>query len=187
VDSDLTVLLRAWRQGDTAAGERLVPQIYAELRTLARRRLARERHADTLQPTALVNEAFLRLLGHGTDFRDRTHFFAVASTVMRHVLVDHARSRLAQKRPPGQPLTLVTDLPGTGGPDVELLDLDRALDRLASEHPRPARVVEMRFFAGLGEEEIATVLELTGRTVARDWAFARAWLLRELGRAEPVS
>jgi RNA polymerase sigma factor (TIGR02999 family) len=187
VEQELTALLRAWRQGDAAAGERLVPQIYAELRALARRRLAGERHADTLQPTALVNEAFLRLLGQGTDFRDRTHFFAVASTVMRHVLVDHARSRLAQKRPPGEPLTLITDLPGSGEPDVELLDLDRALERLAGEHPRPARVVEMRFFAGLGEEEIAAVLAVTSRTVARDWAFARAWLLRELGRGGPVA
>lgn len=182
METELTGLLRAWRQGDAEAGERLLPHIYDELHAIARRRLAGERRLATLQPTALVNEAYLRLVGQSSDFRDRAHFFAVASTVMRHVLVDHARARLARKRSPGDVLTLATDLPGSAGTDVELLDLDDALRRLAVEHPRQARVVEMRFFAGLGEGEIAAALALTTRTVERDWVFARAWLLRELGQ-----
>jgi RNA polymerase sigma factor (TIGR02999 family) len=178
----LTELLRVWQQGDAEAGDRLLALVYAELRRIARSKLRGEGPGATLQPTGLVHEAFLRLVHQPADFPDRAHFFAFASTVMRHVLVDHARARLAGKRPSGPPLTIATDLPASGGPDIELLDLDRALEQLTAEHPRPARVVEMRFFAGLTADEIAAALGVTKRTVDRDWAFARAWLLSTLGR-----
>jgi RNA polymerase sigma factor (TIGR02999 family) len=116
-----------------------------------------------------------------TEFRDRAHFFAFASTVMRRVLVDHARGRLAGKRSHrAAPLTLAANLAAEEARDIELLDLDRALERLALEHPRPARILEMRFFAGLEQREIAEALRVTERTVHRDWVFARAWLLSEL-------
>ena len=177
---EVTELLRAWRGGDAGAGERVLPVIYAELRRLAGAKLAGAEAGATLQPTALVHEAFLRLAGQRADFENRAHFLAIASTLMRRVLIDHARARQAAKRPRGVPLTLPTGLAGGAGVEVELLDLDRALERLAAEHPRPARVVEMRFFAGLTEGEIGEALGLTERTVHRDWTFARAWLLRAL-------
>ena len=181
-EHQVTQLLDAWRRGDEQAGERLLPLVYEELRRIARQRLRGERAALTLQPTALVHEAYVRLAGlEHTEFRDREHFYAFASTVMRRVLVDHARARLARKRSHGTaPLTIAANLPGEAALDVEILDLDRALARLAEEHPRPARVVEMRFFAGLEHREIAAALAVTERTVHRDWVFARAWLLAEL-------
>jgi RNA polymerase sigma factor (TIGR02999 family) len=180
-EHEVTRLLRAWRRGDALAADRLLPLVYEELRRIARVRLRGERHSLTLQPTALVHEAFLRLSGpRETDFNDRAHFFAFASTVMRRVLVDHARGRKARKRAHDSvPLTVAGDPVGLDR-DFALLDLDRALEHLAADHPRPAQVVEMRFFAGLGEEEIAEALGVTSRTVHRDWAFARAWLLSEL-------
>jgi RNA polymerase sigma factor (TIGR02999 family) len=180
---DVTALLRAWRRGDERAKDRLLDRLYLELKIMARRQLRHERAAHTLQPTALVHEAYLRLVDQrNADFDDRAHFLAFASTVMRRVLVDHARARLAAKRAHAEvPLTLATGLPELGGRDPELLDLDRSLLRLAAEYPRQARVVEMRFFAGLTEKEIGAALEVTERTVKRDWAFARAWLLDALG------
>jgi RNA polymerase sigma factor (TIGR02999 family) len=183
----VTELLQAWRRGDGAAGEKLLPVVYGELKRLAAAQLRGERQGHTLRPTALVHEAFLRLAGQkGLDWRDRSHFFGLAATMMRRVLVDHARARLAGKRA-HQPvsLTLMADLPGGAGrefDEAELLDLDRAIDRLAAEHPRPSRVVELRYFAGLEIEEIAAALDLSERTVKRNWAFARAWLLRALRR-----
>jgi RNA polymerase sigma-70 factor, ECF subfamily len=182
--TEVTELLQAWRGGDGKAEERLLGLVYAELRRIARRHLAREEPGHTLQTTALVHEAYLRLLGQkGVDWHDRAHFFALASTMMRRVLVDSARARLAGKRAHHEtPLSVATGLPTADGREVELLDLDRALDLLAREHPRAARIVEMRFFAGLENREIAAVLELSERTVERDWSFARAWLRRELSR-----
>jgi RNA polymerase sigma factor (TIGR02999 family) len=184
-EHQVTRLLDAWRRGDERAGETLLPLVYDELRRIARQRLRGEHAALTLQPTALVHEAYLRLADvEHTEFRDRAHFFAFASTVMRRVLVDHARGRLAGKRSHrSAPLTIAANLPGDASRDVELLDLDRALERLAEEHPRQARVVEMRFFAGLEHSEIAEALQITERTVHRDWVFARAWLLAELDGA----
>src|SRR5262245_27544854 len=180
--TEVTGLLHAWRRGDGSAEERLLGLVYSELQRIARRHLAREEPGHTLQTTALVHEAYLRLLGQrGVDWSDRAHFFALASTMMRRVLVDAARARLTGKRAHREtPLSVVTDLPAAGGREVELLDLDRALDLLAREHPRAARIVEMRFFAGLENQEAASVLELSARTVEREWSFARAWLLRAL-------
>ena len=182
---EVTALLHAWRAGDTQAGEALLARVYAELRRMARGQLRRE-HLSTLEPTALVHEAFLRLVDQKrAEFHDRSHFFAIAATVMRRVLVDQARARLADKRHHlAVPLAVATDLAGSLDRDPELLDLDRALERLAVEHARAARVVEMRFFAGLGEREIGEALGVGERTVKRDWAFARAWLLADLARGE---
>ena len=148
--------------------------------------MRREREGHTLQPTALVNEAYLKLRRlRAIQWHDRVHFFAFASRIMRRILVDHARGRLAAKRGAGViPIDWVQDAsaPGEGGlVAATLIDLDRALDRLAIERPKLARLVEARFFGGLTVEEAATVLECSPRTVKRDWAFARAWLLRELG------
>jgi RNA polymerase sigma factor (TIGR02999 family) len=180
---EVTRLLRAWRGGDAAAGERLVQVLYRELHDMARRRLQGERRGMTLQTTALVHEAYLRLVGQRRlEFRDRGHFLALAATMMRRVLVDRARARAAGKRGGGAEQVTLTGVEAAGlDPAVELLDVDRALERLAAAYERPARVVELRFFGGLEFEEIAAVLEISDRTAKRDWAFARAWLARELG------
>ncbi len=185
-DPAVTQVLEAWKQGDDRALEQLLPMVYSELRAIAGRQLRREREGHTLQPTALVNEAYLKLRQlRGIRWHDRVHFFAFASRIMRRILVDHARGRLAAKRGAGAiPEEWIQDLEaraegGLGA--ATLIDLDRALDRLALERPKLARLVEARFFGGLTVEEVATVLECSARTVKRDWAFARAWLLRELG------
>lgn len=179
---EITHLLRDWSGGDAAALERLLPLVYEELRKLARSQLRRERADHTLQPTALVHEAYLRLAGQReTAGANRSQFFSLAARMMRRVLVDHARARQAAKR--GGPAARIAlegldiEIPEV---PVDLLDLDRALDRLALAFERPARIVELRFFAGLEVEEIAGLLAISERTVKRDWSFARAWLLREL-------
>jgi len=184
LSAEVTGLLQAWRRGDGAGDERLLAAVYGELQRIAHRHLRRETPGHTLQTTALVHEAYLRLLGQRrVDWNDRAHFFALASTMMRRVLVDYARARLAGKRAHvEETLSVGCDLAASPGGGVELLDLDRALDLLAGEHGRAARIVEMRFFAGLENHEIAAVLTLSERTVEREWSFARAWLLRELGR-----
>jgi RNA polymerase sigma factor (TIGR02999 family) len=155
--------------------------LYPELKRIASRQLAREREARTLQTTALVHEAYLRLGDQiRAEFRDHGHFLAVATTVMRRILVDHARSRLANKRA-HQSVSLSTTVePGSRDNAVEVLDLDRALERLAADYPRAARVIELRFFGGLQLDEIGSILGVTDRTVRRDWAFATAWLARFL-------
>jgi RNA polymerase sigma factor (TIGR02999 family) len=191
----VTELLQAWRRGETAADDQLLTLVYGELKRLAAAQLRGERQGHTLQPTALVHEAFLRLAGQkGLDWRDRSHFFGLAATMMRRILVDHARARLAEKRAHLPiSLSLIADLPGSSPQTFDetyLLDLDRALDRLAAAHPRPAQVVELRYFAGLEVEEVAAALELSPRTVKRDWVFARAWLQRALQAvpgAEPAT
>jgi len=182
--TEVTGLLQAWRRGDGDSEERLLAVVYTELQRIARAHLRRETRGHTLQTTALVHEAYLRLLGQrAVEWHDRAHFFALASTMMRRVLVDYARARLAGKRAHvEETLTVAGDLAAAPGGGVELLDLDRALDLLAGEHGRAARIVEMRFFAGLENHEIAAVLAVSERTVEREWSFARAWLLRELGR-----
>jgi RNA polymerase sigma factor (TIGR02999 family) len=180
---EVTRLLRAWRGGDAMAHEELLRRVYDELKRIAGAHMRGERGAHTLQPTALVHEAYLRLLGQTRiDWRDRTHFFGIAAAMMRRVLVDHARARLADKRA-HQRVTLTGDVgvfAGEALPPAQLLDLDRALDRLAAAFPRPARVVELHFFSGLELAEVAVALEVALRTVMRDWSFARAWLRREL-------
>jgi RNA polymerase sigma factor (TIGR02999 family) len=175
---EVTGLLHAWRRGDAGAGERLLQSVYEELRRIAAAQFRGERAAHTLQPTAVVHEAFLRLLGQQrVDWRDRAHFFGLAATMMRRVLVDHARARNRAKRRGPE---VVTTLSASGGPDVELLDLDRALSALAERYPRQARVVELRYFADLDGEEIAVCLDVSPATVARDWQFARTWLRAEI-------
>ena len=180
--AEITVWLRAWRGGDAASGDRLMAALYGELREMARQRMRGERRQITLQTTALVHETYLRLIGDNRmTFQDRNHFLALSATVMRRVLVDRARERRAVKRGGDAPHVELTDVQAAGlDPGVELLDVDRALDRLAAAYPRQAKLVELRFFGGLDEEEIAAVLEVSVRTTRRDWSFASAWLAREL-------
>lgn len=159
--------------------------VYAELRAIAARHLRSERSGHTLQPTALVSEAYLRLRGLGdVPWHDRAHFFAIASRIMRRVLVDYARANLAQKRGAGAPMVeLSADRQGGAAPSMDsaqLIDLDRALDQLATAEPRLSRLVELRFFGGLTIEEVSAILGCSPRTAKRDWAFARAWLLHKL-------
>jgi RNA polymerase sigma factor (TIGR02999 family) len=177
---DVTGLLRAWRGGDESARERLIESVYPELRKIAGAHMRRERRSQTIEVTGLVHEAFLRLSSQmRVDWRDRVHFYGIASTCMRRILVDRARARGAEKRnPEGYCLSGESSTSATS--PEQLLDLDRALDRLAAEHERLARVVEMRYFGGLELAEIGEALGLSERTIKRDWAFARAWLLEEL-------
>lgn len=185
--TEVTDLLQAWRAPGGAGSTRLLERVYDELKRIARRQLSRERRGHTLQTTALVHEAYLRLIDQTrVDWRDRGHFFAVASTLMRRILVDYARARLAGKRVHEAVTISAADELGASDPAFEILDLDRALDRLAHDFPRPARVVELRYFGGLEILEIAEALGVTDRTVKRDWAFARAWLARELDRGLPA-
>jgi RNA polymerase sigma-70 factor, ECF subfamily len=170
--------------GDPGIMGRLVPLVYDELRGLAHRQLEREHGPQTLQTTALVHEAYLRLAGDDQVFgRGRAYFFAAAARAMRQVLVDRARRRMATKRGGGgERVTLRDDVAAVDAYAVELLDLDRALQRLGERSPRQARVVEFRFFAGMTVEETAELLGVSRRTVESDWAMARAWLYDVLGR-----
>ena len=181
---DITLLLAELQAGDAAAESRLVPLVYDELRRLARRYMRAERVDHTLQPTALVHEAYLRLAGQRkTSWQNRAHFFGVAAQLMRRILVDHARARQAEKRG-GSDANVTFDealvLKPAQNPDV--LALDEALMRLAERDPRQSRIVELRFFGGLTEEEIAEVLGISPRTVKRDWTVARAWLYKEISK-----
>jgi len=180
--AEITGILFRWSQGDEHALDSLTPLVYRDLRRLAARLLRDERSGHTLQPTALVNEAYLKLAGQAkVQWQNRTHFFAVAARAMRQILVDHARGHLRLKRGAG-----VTVLPLEEGllfePErsADLLALDEALNRLAALDARKTRVVELRFFAGLDNEEIAKVLEISPNTVMRDWNMAKAWLRREI-------
>jgi RNA polymerase sigma-70 factor (ECF subfamily) len=180
----VTGLLRAWRRGDSAARDELLERVYAHLKRLASAQLRGERAGHSLQPTDLVHEAYLRLIDQTrVDWRDRAHFFGLAATTMRRVLVDRARRRARKKRQVDEVRTGVTlaAAPALATPEVDLLDLDRALERLADEAPRAARVVELRYFAGLEIAEVAEILEISPATVSRDWEFARAWMEVELG------
>jgi RNA polymerase sigma factor (TIGR02999 family) len=180
----VTSLLLAWSEGDAAARERLVPLVYQELRRRARSALRHEGPDQTLQPTALVHEAYQRLVEQRrVAWRGRAHFFAVAAGLMRRILVDHARRRRARRRGGGERIALDVTVPGAPGPDLaEVLAVDEALAELAALDPMQARVVELRFFAGLGAEEVAAALGISRSTVQRDWAMARAWLRARLAR-----
>jgi len=181
-DVAVTEILRAWRRGESGAEDRLLERIYGELKNIAAHYLGGERAGHTLEPTALVHEAYLRLLEQrGVDWRDRAHFFGLAATMMRRILVDHARTRGRRKRDPGEmePLTLTV----RAGPEAGILDLDRALSALAGPYPRPARIVEMRYFGDLDNDQIAECLGVSLATVKRDWQFARAWLRSRLDAA----
>lgn len=183
---DVTGLLLAWRAGDASAGDRLLVAIYDELHRQAARAMRREGDAHTLQPTAVVHEAYLRLVDQRrVEWRNRAHFFGVAAQMMRRVLVDHARARLADKR--GGALQRVTLGDAGAAPaqddDLDVLALHDALERLAILDPDQARLVELRYFGGLGIEDTAEALGVSPATVKREWAVARAWLRRELGGA----
>lgn len=179
---EITRLLRAWNSGDQAALDRLAEVVYGELRIMARRYMKNERPGNTLQTTALVHEAYVRLVdATKVEWRERAQFFAMAAQIMRRILVDAARARRSQKR---GGMAVKVDMDETAllstAPGPSILALDEALASFSQLAPRPAKVVELRYFGGLTEEEIAAALEISPRTVRRDWDFARAWLLREL-------
>jgi len=178
---DVTQLLARLTGGDPQVLNTLLSLVYDELRLLARSYLQRERSDHTLQSTALVHEAYLRLVDQNVSWQNRAHFFGIAAQMMRRVLVDHARSRNAAKRGDGVcRVTLNEDLMGAGQRDVNVIALDRALTDLAAFDPRQSRIVELRFFAGLSIEDTAEVLKISPATVKREWAMAKAWLHREL-------
>lgn len=187
MNADVTQLLSDWRGGDAAARDRLIEVLYPELRRLAGNLFRNERANHTLQPTALVNEAWLRLAGSGElAIEHRAQLFGLAARVMRGILVDHARSRGRLKRDGGERVTLSgLDISGedSGGPD--LLDLDAALGRLEGIDPDKARIVELRYFGGLGIEEIATAVGTSPATVKRHWQAARLWLFHALSEPAP--
>ena len=173
----VTALLQAWSQGDVGARDQLFPLVYDELRRRAAAYLRRERRDHTLPPTALVHEAYIRLIGQRSAWQGRAQFFGVASQMMRRILVDHARARGAAKRPgSGLRVALQEDAAAVAPLEVDLVLLDRALDELAALDERQGRVVELRFFGGLSQEEIAETLGVSLATVNRDWRLARAWL-----------
>jgi RNA polymerase sigma-70 factor, ECF subfamily len=179
---ELTALLLAWNGGDHVALEKLTPFVYEELHRLAKRYMAGERGNHTLQPTALVNEAFLRLIDwKNVHWQNRAHFVGAAANLMRRVLVDYARNRAYAKRGgAGVQITLDDALLASREKGVELLDLDRSLSRLEKIDARKARIVELRFFGGLTLEEAAEVLKVSPNTVSNDWNFAKTWLLRDM-------
>lgn len=179
---EITELLHAWSEGEQTALGRLTPLVYDELHRLARRYMAGERPGHTLQTTALVNEAYLRLVGSDRPgWQNRAHFFAVSAQVMRRILVDWARARQAAKRGGAmRPLELEEALAVDKAQGAELVALDDALNALAAIDPRKSQVVELRFFGGLSVEETAAVLKVSPETVMRDWKLARSWLKREL-------
>ena len=188
--SDVTLILSAIEQGHTAATERLLPVVYDELRRLARQQMAQERAGHTLQPTALVHEAYLRLIGsEALRSESRGRFFAAAAEAMRRILIEHARQRNALRNGGGRPHASVDDsaialiAPGMQSPD-ELLDLSDALERLAREDPGKAELVKLTFFGGLSLEEAADALGIARATAYRHWTFARAWLRDAMGAEE---
>jgi RNA polymerase sigma factor (TIGR02999 family) len=185
-NAEVTALLAAWSDGDETARGRLIDAVYDELRGLARGYLRGERADHSLPPTALVHEAYLKLIDQRhVRWQNRAHFFAIAAHVMRRVLVDHARTRGAVKRDGGQRVPL-QDVDAAADPsEVDVLDLDAALEKLSSLDPRQSQLVELRFFGGLTVDEAAAVVGVAPATVNRDWALARAWLFRELRGDSP--
>ena len=177
----VTELLRKWREGDQAALDALMPLVYTELRRVAHNYLQGERPDHTLQSTAVVHEAYMRLVEGAAQFENRQHFFAVASQLMRQILVDYARKHRSLKRDGGYKLALdeAIKLPDK---DVDLVDLDDALKELARMDARQGRIVELRFFGGLSIDETAEILSISTATVERSWASARAWLYRQMNR-----
>ena len=190
--TEITRLLKAWGAGDRAALDSLIPKVYTQLRRMAQLYIRKERPGITLDSTALVNEAYLRLVGvEDIEWQERAHFFAVAAQTMRRILVDAARARSAAKRGgrreghlSAPDFNKVPDL--SSQRDSELVAIDEALQELAKVDARKARVIELRFFGGLSTEETAAVLKISSRTVKRDWTLARAWIARELSRGGVV-
>jgi RNA polymerase sigma-70 factor (ECF subfamily) len=180
-EGQVTRLLRASSEGDRAAEAELIPLVYGELRRRAASYMRLERPDHTLQPTALVHEAYLKLVGQDADWQNRAHFFGVAAQQMRRILVDHARRHNASKRPSGENRVSFEDVLITAAQQPgELLAVDEALHKLTGTYPRHARVVELRFFGGYTEDEIARILEVSPETVHRDWIFAKTWLSRTI-------
>jgi RNA polymerase sigma factor (TIGR02999 family) len=182
MDTPITELLREWAYGNEQALDKLIPLVYTELRALATRQMRLERKGHTLQTTALVNEAFCKLVDQkNVDWQSRTHFFAIAARLMRRVLIDHARSRWSKKRGGAmEKVTLESDALLTSQRAIELIELDDALKKLAVLDEQKSRIVEMKFFAGLTNEEIAAVEQISSRTVEREWRKARAWLFKAI-------
>jgi RNA polymerase sigma factor (TIGR02999 family) len=182
LNADITNLLKAWRAGDQAALDQLSKCVYDELRLMAHRHMKNERQGNTLQTTALVHEVYLRLIGvTKVEWQQRAQFFAVAAQMMRRILVDAARARASHKRGAGAVHVNFDDTAVVAsGPDQSMVALDDALAAFARIAPRQAKVVELRYFGGLDEEEIVEVLNISPRTVRRDWEFARVWLAREI-------
>ena len=190
--ADLTRILREWQEGSREALDRLIPLVYEELRALAARQLAREWRHNRLQTTVVVNEAYIRLFGQReVDWQNRGHFFAVAAQMMRRILVDHARHHLREKHGAGSIHLPIEDAASRAKEmpvdTVDALDLDRALQKLEQFDPDQARIVELRFFAGLTVEETAAALGRSPATVKREWALAKGWLHRELTGREPTA
>lgn len=184
--NDVTRLLHEWANGDSQALPPLMEAVYPELHRIAARHLSRERKGHTLQPTALVSEAYLRLAKHPADqqWQDRTHFFAVAARVVRAVLVDHARTRIAAKRGGGAISVELSDaVAPVAAPPVDLIDLNDALIALEAIDPQRSRVVELRYFGGLSIDETAAVLTVSASSVDRDWLLAKTWIRRHMTRA----
>lgn len=180
---EVTQLLLDWSKGDQSALDKLVPLVHDELRRLARHYMRRETPSHTLQTTALVNEAYLRLVDQSVPWQNRAHFFAIAAQMMRRILIDHARGHARAKRGGGAikvSLDEAAIMPQEQA--AELIALDEALTRLSTIDPRRGRVVELRFYGGLSNEEIAGVLKISSNTVMRDWNLARAWLYKEINR-----
>jgi RNA polymerase sigma factor (TIGR02999 family) len=180
---NVTEILRDWRNGDQEALGKLIPMVYDELRRQAAGYLRRERSGHTLQPTALIHEAYLRLINQqNIDWQNRAHFYAIAARLMRQILVDHARKRQATKRG-GSDLKIPLEeaMVISSGRDVDLVALDEALTRLAALDPQQSRIVELRYFSGLSVEETAEALGVSSRTVRRDWNVAKAWLRQQIG------
>ncbi len=186
--TEVTVLLQRWREGDSSAFEALTEVLYQKLRKIAAHYLSAERKGHTLSPTGVVHEAFLRLLGTNATFQDRSHFLATAALQMRHVLIDHARHRGRSKRGGNdwQRVTLTTGIEDTRGALVDLIAVQQALERLDAIDSRKVEVVELLVFGGLTAEETAEALGVSSSTVNREWRMARAWLLHELKPAETV-
>ncbi len=182
--TSITDFLTAAQQGDTAAQEEAARRVYAELHRLADAYLRREREDHTLQPTALVHEAYLRLMGQDVPWKNRTHFFGIAATMMRRILVDHARQAAAARRDRGKQVTLDpvagADAPAAPDPTLDVLGVHEALSQLERVDRRQARIVELKFFVGLSLDEIAELLSISPATVSREWAMARVWLHAQL-------
>ena len=180
----ITNLLGEWRRGNRAALDALMPLVYAELHRRAQSYMRAENVGHTLQPTALINEAYLRLVDQkSAEWKDRAHFFAVASQIIRHILVDHARGKRRSKRGGSALQVELTENVAISEPDrIDLLGLDDALERLTALDEQQGRIVELRFYGGLSIEETAEALGISPASVKRDWAMARAWLYREMGR-----
>jgi RNA polymerase sigma factor (TIGR02999 family) len=181
---EVTMLLAAWSKGDQSALNKVMPLVYAELHRIARRAWSQNPRNNTLQPTALINEAYLKLANaEAASFQDRCHFFAIASMAMRQILVNHAKGRLSGKRGGGRVNVSLNDVqPAVTQEAAEIVALHEALDALQAVDPRKSKVVEMRYFGGLSVEETAEALGISIATVNRDWRLARSWLIREMNR-----